>query len=107
MDINDFRIEIRKLTRRSGKVVGIASVIIRNPEKDGYRIGGFKILTEGQYSTNYTDENGNNLWVAPPAYPDPVSGKLVGMFFMAEPLWKKLQENILISFLSHEKVTAR
>jgi len=100
MDTNEFRVEIRKVARRTGKVVGVASLLFQDPEKDGFRISGFKILTEGNFGTGYTDAEGSNLWVAPPAYPDPVTGKLIGMFFMALPLWKKLEAKILESFLS-------
>jgi len=99
MNIEDFVIEIRVFEKQRGKLVGNASISFMNPDTNGFRIKGFKVLTDGNFSTGFRDKDDKTLWVAPPAYPDPVSGKLIGMFYMATPLWKVLESKILESFL--------
>ena len=97
MDTDNFSIEVR-ITNR-GKVRGVASIIYLNQEVNGFRLGGFKIMS-GNYPTEFTDNDGALLWVAAPSYADPVSGKNINTFYMAENLWKQLQTKILVEYLN-------
>ncbi|MCL5781816.1 MAG: hypothetical protein M1459_00430 [Patescibacteria group bacterium] len=106
MKNDDFTVEVRAFKTPRGKLVGTASIMYMNPDTDGLRVSGFKILTEGKFSTGFTDEDGNIIWVAPPAYHDPVVGKYNPMFFLAKPLWQALEAKILSSF-SAQKHRAR
>jgi hypothetical protein len=63
-------------------------------ETVGVKINGFKIL-ESQYPTDYTDEEGNPLWVRPPAYPDNATGKFHNIFFASESVWNELEALIM------------
>jgi hypothetical protein len=97
MNIKDFSVEIRKSLSR-GKLLAVASLSYLDPEVTGFRIRGFKIM-KGNYSTGYTDKEGDHIWVAPPSYHDPVTDKLSTMFFMPKPLWQKLESQILAEFI--------
>ena len=96
MNIDDISVEIR--TTEKGKMKGVVQIKYLDPEKNGFRLSGFKILT-GNYSTGFKDKDENDLWVAPPSFPDQVTGKLINTFFMPEVLWKKLQNKILNQYL--------
>ena len=94
MYIDELKINVKKTHK--GKVVGIASIEWRDPEFDGWRIVGFKIIT-GKYDEGYSDDEGTPLFVAPPAYSDSL-GKFCNIFFTAPAQWKVLQSKILESF---------
>ena len=98
--MDNFSVEVR--TTNKGKMRGIASVTYLNQEINGFRLIGFKIMT-GSYSTGFSDSDGSTLWVAPPSYSDPVTGKIINTFFMVESLWKQLQAKILVEYLKKNK----
>jgi len=101
MEIDDFKVSVRilgKAKKSAGKVMGVAMLEYKNPEEDGFRVTGFKIL-RGDYRTDYIDSDDNFLWLAPPAYKDPVTGKLVNMFFVHREFWKALEEKVITQYL--------
>jgi hypothetical protein len=104
MKIDDFKVSVRvvgKAKKSTGKVLGVAMIEYHDPIKDGFRLTGFKIL-RGDYKTDYIDSNKNFLWLAPPAYQDPVTGKLVNMFFVYLEFWKALEKKVLTQYLEKE-----
>ncbi len=80
-------------------MVGNAGITYLDPDVNGFRVIGFKIL-KGVYPTDHTDRDGNFLWVAPPSFADPVTSKLTNMFFAAKSLWKEVENKIIESYLA-------
>ena len=90
------KIDIRFIGR--GNIRAQASIDFDDPEKDGLRITGFKIIN-AKYPTGLTDEDGTPLFLTPPAYPDNVKGGYKNIIHMPEHMWVELQGKVIREFL--------
>ena len=94
--IKDVKIKIKKINR--GNLLANATVEFGDMVTIGYNITGFKVLAGKYDDTGLYDKDGNPIWVAPPSYSDNV-GTFKNIFFASPPVWKELQNMIIVKFL--------
>lgn len=97
--MNQMRPAVKVRRLRKGKMLGIASLEFGNPERDGFRISGFKILIGDYDETGYVDEEtGRYIWIAPPSYRDEIGG-FKNIFRAAPHIWKEYSVAIAKEFM--------
>lgn len=82
MNINEIKVNFKFIEAK--KLKAIVSLEFNNFVVRGFRI----------QESNYPNAMGDNLWLAPPSYPDS-GGKYHPIFFMTDKEeWKKLEQHI-------------